>query len=284
MSQQHPVLVIHGGLTERAVKGRHLISVQESLHIKLESVFTKLNKGMSALEAVTLACAAMEDDPLYNAGYGSKIQSDGKIRMSASIMDGFSRRFGGCVNVEGVKNPIYLAHDLMKEKDRVLSGQGAARFAKERGLPFSSPFTPHQRAAFQNKKRGKSGTIGAVALDLRGRLAAGTSTGGKGFEYPFRVSDSPTCAGNFASAFCAVSATGTGEEIVEQAAASTLCAFVEAGLSLNQALNKLVSRSRRFDAEFGFIAVDRHGNFKVAQTTQHVIWGAANRRGIKLLK
>lgn len=284
MSHPHPVLVIHGGLTAKAVTGRRLKSLQNSLHVKLESVFSKLNRGMSAIEAVTLACAALEDDPLYNAGYGSKIQSDGKIRMSASIMDGYTRRFGGCVNVEGVKNPICLAHDLMKENDRVLSGEGAARFARERGLAFTSPFTPHQRASFLKKKREKSGTIGAVALDLRGRLAAGTSTGGKGFEYPFRVSDSPTCAGNFANGVCAVSATGLGEEIVEHAVAASLCAFLEAGWTLPRASSKLISRSRKFGAEFGFIALDRHGNYKVANTTHHVIWGAANRRGIKLMK
>lgn len=284
MSHPHPVLVIHGGLTSKALGGRKLKTLQHSLRVKLESVFAKLNRGMSAIEAVALACAELEDDPLYNAGLGSKIQSDGKIRMSASIMDGYTRRFGGCINVEGVKNPIYLAHDLMKEKDRVLSGEGAARFAREQGMAFASPYTPHQREAYQKKKRGKSGTIGAVALDLRGRLAAGTSTGGKGFEYPFRVSDSPTTAGNFANALCAVSATGTGEEIVEHAVASSLCAFVEAGLSLKKASHKLIARSRRFDAEFGFIAIDRHGDYKIAQTTPQVIWGAANRHGIKLFK
>lgn len=284
MSHSHPVLVIHGGLTAKALTGRRLKIMQISLHEKLDSVFSKLNRGMSAIEAVTLACAAMEDDPLYNAGCGSKIQSDGKIRMSASIMDGYTRRFGGCVNVEGVKNPVCLAHDLMKEKDRVLSGEGAARFARERGMAFASPYTAQRRALFQKKKRGKSGTIGAVALDLRGRLAAGNSTGGKGFEYPFRVSDSPTCAGNFANALCAVSATGNGEEIVEHSVASSLCAFVEAGLSLKVAARKLVARSRRFEAEFGFIALDRHGEYKVSKTVHHVIWGAANRHGIRLMK
>lgn len=284
MSHPHPVLVIHGGLSSKPVSGRNLRALQTSLHEKLESVFGKLNRGMSAIEAVTLACAAMEDDPLYNAGHGSKIQSDGKIRMSASVMDGYTRRFGGCVNVEGLKNPIHLAHDLMKERDRVLSGEGAAQFARERQMEFASPFTAHRRAQYLKKKRGKSGTIGAVALDSRGRLAAGTSTGGKGFEYPYRVSDSPTCAGNFATSLCAVSATGTGEEIVEQSVASSLCAFVEAGLSLKSASNKLIARSRRFDAEFGFIALDRHGKYIIARTTHYVIWGAANRQGIKLMR
>ncbi len=230
-----------------------------------------------------MACAALEDDPLYNAGYGSKLQSDGKVRMSASLMDGYTRKFAGCVNVEGVCNPIYLANALLKKNDRVLSGEGAKKFAREIGLTFRSPYTEHQRAAWKKKKLGKSGTVGAVALDSRGRLAAATSTGGKGFEYPYRVSDSPTCAGNFATSLCAVSATGTGEEIVEQAAASTLCAFMEAGLPLNQAVSKLVSRSRRFGAEFGLIAVDRHGNFKVAATDHTIVWGAASREGIKCL-
>lgn len=277
-----PVLLIHGGLTLRAPKGEKREKIVTSLNDILSEIYPKLQRGMSALEAVTQACALLEDDPLYNAGKGSKIQSDGKIRLSASIMDGERRRFGGCVNVEGVKNPIYLARALMKKKDRVLSGEGARRYARELGLKFASPYTEHQRAAYLKKKRGKSGTVGAIALDVKGRLAAGTSTGGKGFEYPFRVSDSPTSAGNFANDLCAVSCTGTGEEIVEQAAASTLCAFMEAGMSLDKAVETLMRRSRKFNAEFGVIAVDHKGNLRGASTKCALVWASADKNGFRI--
>lgn len=278
-----PVLVIHGGQGPH-IRGERLLAVQKSLRTKLEALYPKLRKGMSALEAVTLACMALEDDPLYNAGYGSKIQSDGKIRMSASIMDGHRRRFAGCVNVEGVKNPIRLARALLRREDRVLATLGARRLAKELGLEFASPFTQKQRENFLARKKGKKGTVGAVVLDAKGRLAAGTSTGGRGFEYPYRVSDSPTAAGNFANEFCAVSATGTGEEIVEQGAAATICAFMEAGMSLSEAVDKLVRRSRRFGADFGVIALDRKGNYKTVTTQGCIIWAGVAHEKMRFLR
>ncbi len=278
-----PVLVIHGGQGSK-VTGKRLADVQASLRIILEKIYPRLENGISALQAVTLACELLENDPLYNAGFGSKIQSDGKIRMSASIMDGEKRRFGGCINVEGVKNPIFLARALMKKKDRVLATVGAHRFAKELGLEFASPFTKHQRENYQKQKQGKSGTVGAVAVDSKGRLAAATSTGGRGFEYPFRVSDSPTSAGNFANEFCAVSATGTGEEIVEQAAASTICAFMEAGMPLEKAVGKVLQRSRRYGADYGVIAVDAKGNFRALTTKGSIVWAGANAEGMQFLK
>jgi L-asparaginase len=278
-----PVLVIHGGQGPH-IRGERLREVQNSLRTKLETLYPSLLKGMSALEAVTLACVAMENDPLYNAGYGSKIQSDGKIRMSASIMDGSRRRFAGCVNVEGVKNPIRLARVLLTREDRVLATLGAKRFAKESGLEFASAYTEKQLEKYRARKKGKKGTVGAVVLDSKGRLAAGTSTGGRGFEYPYRVSDSPTAAGNFANEFCAVSATGTGEEIVEQGASATICAFMEAGMTLDEAVNKLIRRARRFGADFGVIAVDRRGHFKSMTTKGCVIWAGVAHQKIRFTR
>lgn len=276
-----PVFLIHGGAGDKNLTG-----VRRELHLRsvstiLNLVYPRLEKGMSAVEAAAWACAQLEDDPLFNAGYGSKIQSDGKIRMSASLMDGTRRRFGGCVNVERVKNPIYLARALMKEKDRVLSGLGARQFAKQIGLKFASPYTTEQRSLFQKKKEGKSGTVGVVVLDTKGRMAAATSTGGRGYEFPFRVSDSPTTAGNFANEVCAVSATGTGEEIVEQAAAATVCAYVEVGMTLSKAVANVINKARELDSEFGLIALDRKGNYAASTTTKCLVWGAADRKGFK---
>jgi L-asparaginase len=252
----------------------------ESLTRILEQAWPLLARGGSAVTAVVRAVELLENDPLYNAGLGSKIQSDGRIRMSASLMDGRRIRFSGCVNVEGVKNPIRLAKVLQARDDRVLAGAGARQFAIEAGLPFASPFTAGARADFKRQQRGKSGTVGAVALDRKHHLAAATSTGGRGFEYPHRVSDSPTAAANFANHLGAVSATGVGEEIVEHAVAARICAFLEAGLSLRAAGQRVLVQARRDRAEFGWIALDHHGEIQAVTTTKTLIWAKATPEGV----
>ncbi len=270
-----PILLIHGGAGSRSVQGEKYFAYRESLQRILAKAYPLLHRGGSALKAVARAVELLEDDPLYNAGRGSKIQKDGQIRMSASIMDGDRRAFAGCVNVEGVKNPIRLAEKLLKEEDRVLAGEGARQFAKKLGLPFASPFTPRARADFTAKKSGKTGTVGAVAIDSRGRLAAATSTGGRGFEFPGRVSDSPTVAGNFANAHCALSATGVGEEIVDFALAATLCAQVAGGKSLTKASRGIQKEAEKAHASFGWIAIDFRGQVVADTTTETLIWASA---------
>ncbi|MBO0753318.1 MAG: isoaspartyl peptidase/L-asparaginase [Bradyrhizobiaceae bacterium] len=252
----------------------------ESLTRILEESYPLLVRGRNAVTVVVRAVELLENDPLYNAGLGSKIQSDGRIRMSASLMDGRRLRFSGCVNVEGVKNPVRLAELLQTRDDRVLAEAGARRLAREAGLTFSSPFTPRARGDFERRRKGKSGTVGAVALDREHHMAAATSTGGRGFEYPHRVSDTPTVAANFANRFGAVSATGVGEEIVEYAVAARICALLEAGLSVEAASRRLLTQVRRNRAEFGWIALDRHGRTQAVTTTKTLIWGQATPAGI----
>jgi len=184
------------------------------------------------------------------------------------------------LNVEGVKNPIRLAKLLQTRADRVLSEAGARQFAHERGLPFASPFTPGAGADFKRRQHGKSGTVGAVAVDRKHRLAAANSTGGRGFEYPHRVSDTPTVAATFANRLGAVSATGIGEEIVEHAVAARICAFLEAGLSLEAATQRVLTQVRRTRAQFGWIALDRRGPVQAVTTTKTLIWAQATPEGI----
>lgn len=269
-----PVLVIHGGAGSRILNIDQYRSYEASLRRILVDVYPKLLRGGSALTAAIRSVELLENDPLYNAGKGSKIQSDGRIRMSASVMDGSKQRFAGCVNVEGVKNPVRLAEALLRHEDRVLSGEGARRFAKKIGLPFSSPLTAHATAAFRARKSGKSGTVGAVALDSKGRLAAATSTGGRGFEAPHRVSDSPTVAGNFATEACAVSATGVGERIVEFSLASRICTMVDCGMSVKTAVGNVLREARACDAGFGLIALDRRGVVRAETATPLLIWAS----------
>jgi L-asparaginase len=275
-----PLLLVHGGAGTKAMdKERHRAYV-ESLKRILEQVYLPLARGGSAVTAVVRAVELLENDPLYNAGLGSKIQSDGRIRMSASLMDGRRLRFSGCLNVEGVKNPIRLAKLLQTRGDRVLAEAGARQFAREAGLQFASPFTPRARADFKRRRQGKLGTVGAVALDRKHRLAAATSTGGRGFEYPHRVSDTPTVAANFANRLGAVSVTGVGEEIVEHGVAARICAFLESGFSLKAATQRVLTEGRRYRAQFGWIALDRHGQVQAVTTTKTLIWAQATPAGI----
>jgi L-asparaginase len=275
-----PLLLIHGGAGAKAMDGERHRACVESLERILEQTWPLLARGGSAVTAVVRAVELLENDPLYNAGLGSKIQSDGKIRMSASLMDGRRLRFSGCVNVEGVKNPIRLAKRLQTREDRVLAEAGARQFARESGLPFASPFTPLARADFKRRRQGKSGTVGAVALDRKHHLAAATSTGGRGFEYPHRVSDTPTVAANFANRFGAVSATGVGEEIMEHAVAARICTFLESGLSLEAASQRVLAQARRDRVQFGWIALDRHGEVQAVTATKTLIWAEAAPDGI----
>ena len=274
-----PVLLIHGGAGSVTPDGERAELFRVSLQRIVRSVYPKLLRGSSAVSAVVAAVSMLEDDPLYNAGRGSKIQSDGVIRMSASVMDGEARRFAGCVNVFKVRNPIQLARLLLKEDDRVLEGNHAERYAKGAGLQFRSPYTKERREAFDRAKRGFSGTVGAVVLDSKGRLAAATSTGGKGMEFPGRVSDTPTVAANFANRHCAVSATGTGEEIVEFGTAASLCGLVEHGLDFERSAAGIIRSAKRDSRRFGFIAVDRRGRIFAQTATKHLIWASAGPDG-----
>jgi L-asparaginase len=275
-----PLLLVHGGASAKAMNEERHRAYVESLKRILEQTYPLLARGGSAVTAVVRAVELLENDPLYNAGFGSKIQSDGKIRMSASLMDGRRLRFSGCVNVEGVKNPIRLAKRLQARADRVLAEAGARSFAREAGLPFASAFTPRARADFERRRDGKSGTVGAVALDRKHHLAAATSTGGRGFEFPHRVSDTPTVAANFANHLGAVSATGVGEEIVEHAVAARICVLLESGLSLKEATQRVLTQARRNRAQFGWIALDRHGQVQAVTTTRTLIWAQATPAGI----
>jgi len=182
--------------------------------------------------------------------------------------------------VEGVKNPIRLAKHLQTRDDRVLAEAGARQFAREAGLSFASPFTPRARADFKRGRQRKTGTVGAVALDRKHHLAAATSTGGRGFEYPHRVSDTPTVAATFANRLGAVSATGVGEEIVEHAVAARICAFLEAGFSLKAATQRVLAQVRRNRAQFGWIALDCHGQMQAVTATKTLIWAQATPAGI----
>ena len=254
-------IIIHGGFFSESDQSHDVkIAKQNSLKEIAKTSFEFL-KNHSAEETVVHAVKLLEDDLLYNAGMGSQIQSDGKIRMSASLMNGKTQKFSGVINIENVKNPIEVAQVLMKEDDRVLGGNGAKKYATENDFEDFSTEIPQRRKEYEAKlNAGGKGTVGCVALDREGRLAAATSTGGKGFELVGRISDSATVAGNFANEYCAVSCTGVGEDIVSNATAAKIVIRVTDGFSLNDAIEKTFTELKEIDGFAGAIAIDKNGN------------------------
>lgn len=254
-------IIIHGGFfSESSTDDKTKFAKQEAIKSIVQKSFDYL-KGHDAVEAVAYAVSLLEDDPLFNAGLGSQIQSDGKIRMSAALMDGVTEKMSGVINIEEVKNPIMVAKKLMPYDDRILGGEGAIAFARKNGFEPYSTETPERRADYEKKKASKGlGTVGCVAIDSEGTLAAATSTGGKGFEMVGRISDSATVAGNYANAYCAVSCTGVGEDIVSNATAAKIVTRVTDGMPIAEAFKKTFNELKPYDGFCGAIAVDHKGN------------------------
>ncbi len=254
-------IIIHGGFFSESDQSHEVKTAKQNSLKKIAGKAFEFLKTHSAEDTVVFAVSLLENDDLYNAGIGSQIQSDGKIRMSASLMNGENQKFSGVINIEEVKNPIEVAKVLMKEDDRVLGGFGAKKYAAENGFADFSTEIPQRRKEYEAKlKNGGKGTVGCVALDKNGHLAAATSTGGKGFEIVGRISDSATVAGNFANKFAAVSCTGVGEDIVSNATASKIVTRVTDGISLEKAFEKTFSELKEIDGFAGAIAIDHQGN------------------------
>jgi len=254
-------IIIHGGFfSESSTNHETKVAKQQAL-LRIAKDSYEFLKSNSALETVVYAVSQLEDDELFNAGIGSQIQSDGKIRMSASLMDGSTQKMSGVINIEEVKNPVQVAQLLMDSEDKVLGGDGATAFARKLGFDVFSTEIPQRRTEYESKKVPTgTGTVGCVALDQHGKIAVATSTGGKGFEIPGRVSDSATVAGNYANAFCGVSLTGVGEDIVSGAVAAKIVTRVTDGFTIQKAFEKTFEELKPFDGFAGAIAIDAQGN------------------------
>lgn len=266
-----PRLIIHGGLSNHPPSAAKKEQLCGALRLIAEQSSAFLQTH-SALETVIYAVSLLEDAPLFNAGTGSKLQSDGAIRMSASVMEGHSQRFAGIINIRDVKNPVQVAARLLEYDDRILAGDGALAFARSQGFPPYNPETPKRRRNYEERRAGKGGTVGAVACDAQGRLAAATSTGGKGFEIPGRVSDSATTAGNYANAFAAVSCTGIGEDIVDMALAARIVIRVADGLPLARACDTSIAETASQEGHAGLIALDADGHMHQAAVKPYLAY------------
>lgn len=268
-----PKLVIHGGAGSLEGKLHKKRIFAAALKEIILATWPVLLQG-GARSAVLCGVRMLEDNPVFNAGTGSRLQADGVIRMSAAIMDSSDGIFSAVINIQDIQHPIEAADLLNSEKHTVLSGAGACRFAVQRKFPFYDPVTLPRIREYRRRLHGESGTVGVVALDAAGVIAAGTSTGGMGNETVGRVSDSPTVAGTYATVFAGASATGRGEDIVNLAAAARLVTMVEGGLPLPQAIDKLMQVARAGEHKFGLIGIDHRGNIVADTTTDEIFYAA----------
>jgi L-asparaginase len=254
-------IIIHGGFFSESSTNHETKLAKQKALVQIVKESYDFLKTHSGLETVVYAVTLLEDNELFNAGIGSQIQSDGKIRMSAAIMDGETQKMSGVINIEEVKNPIQVAKVLMDEDDRVLGGSGATNYARMKGFGVFSTEIPQRKIEYEAKlKSTGTGTVGCVALDQNGKIAVATSTGGKGFEIPGRISDSATVAGNYANSLCGVSLTGVGEDIVSNATAAKIVTRVTDGFTLQEAFTKTFSELKPYDGFAGAIAIDNKGN------------------------
>ena len=274
-------VIIHGGFfSESSTSHETKLAKQASMKNIVAKAYDFL-QSHSAMETVVYAVTLLEDDELYNAGIGSQIQSDGKIRLSASLMDGQKSKFSGVINLQDVKNPILVAEMLQHEEDNVLAGEGANAFALQKNVPAYNVETPQRRSEYEAKKASDGkGTVGCVAIDAEGRIAAATSTGGKGFERVGRVSDSATAAGNYANEFCGVSCTGVGEDIVNAAVAAKIVTRVTDGMPIGEAFAKTFAELKVFDGFAGAIAIDKAGHIFHQDSHPSMVFASADGESI----
>jgi beta-aspartyl-peptidase (threonine type) len=280
-----PALAVHGGAgVMRADKpgARHRAVLREAL----EAGYELLVDGKTSLDAVAAAVVILEDSPLFNAGRGSSFNSAGEIEMDASIMDGATLRAGAVAAVRRIRNPVLAARAVMEKTRHVLlAGHGAERFARTQGLKLERPeyfHTARRLSALKRNRISYHGTVGAVALDAHGNLAAATSTGGYTGKLPGRVGDSPLIgAGTYAdNRACAVSGTGLGEAFIRAAVGHDVCArMLYMRASLGAAARAALQSVANLGGDGGLIAVDRRGNVAMPFNSQGMFRACIDRRG-----
>lgn len=267
-------LIIHGGFFSESNTNQEVKKAKQDALREIVTLGHKYLETHTALQTVVYTVRLLEDCDLFNAGTGSQIQSDGRIRLSASLMDGKTQKFSGVINIEDIRNPICLAEKLMEYDDRVLSGKGANDFAANNGVEYYNPEIPQRRKEYEKKLSDsiRLGTVGCVALDIYGDIAAATSTGGKGFEIPGRVSDSATTAGNYANAFAGISCTGVGEDITSGSVATKIVTRVTDGMPLSVATAKTLDEMKPYDGFAGIIGISNNGDIYHADTHPYMVW------------
>jgi L-asparaginase / beta-aspartyl-peptidase len=300
-ANQNFTLVVHGGAGDYSdVTPERLAAKRAAMTKAIEAGYQILAKGGKSLDAVEATIRVMEDSGVFDAGRGTDYTADGEPELDASIMDGKTLGAGAVASVKHIANPISLARLVMeKTPHALLVGDGAEQFAKSQGVELVSPFyffNADEWKRYQELKttepKTKSmelpvpkvyGTVGAVALDQAGNLAAGTSTGGTAWKMPGRVGDSPLIgAGTYASNdSCAISATGVGEYFIRNVVAADICARVRyLRISLEQAATDVVMKELVAQhGEGGIIGLDPEGHSAMIFNTNGMMRGVVGADG-----
>lgn len=272
-----PAIALHGGagIARRGDFER----CRKVLALALEAGYEALKKKTS-LDAVSAVVVVLEDSGLFNAGRGSCTTSEGRVEMDASIMDGGERRAGAVACVSRIRNPVLAARAVMERTRHVLLvGKGAEDFSRKRKLERAAP-------AYFKPKEKSVGTVGCVALDRDGHLAAATSTGGYAGKLPGRVGDSPLIgAGNYADdRTCAVSGTGIGEMFIRSALAHNVSArMLYLGEPLATAAARALREVPKLNGHGGLVAVDRRGNVAMPFNSEIMYRAAIDSRGKRVI-
>jgi beta-aspartyl-peptidase (threonine type) len=289
------VLLVHGGagkLTREVIGSQKEAECKAALEEALRLGHQVLKTGGTSLHAVEAAVRSLEDCPLFNAGRGACFNSEGKHELDACIMDGITRKAGAIAAITNAKNPISVARAVMERSSHVLlSGEGANRFATSNGaeLVEQSYFaTELQRNYWQNVQTmnspspaEKHGTVGAVAVDAHGNLAAATSTGGTVNKLPGRIGDTPIVgAGTYADNLVAASGTGQGEYFIRFAICHEIASMIKyARISLDEAAKQAIRIVQQAGGDGGIIAIDKDGNFSMPFNTEGMYRGYITKDG-----
>lgn len=273
------VIVIHGGAGNASrtdINEQQQIEYKEKLNEALKIGENILTSGGTCIEAIEKTINFLEDCPLFNAGKGAVFTHEGKNELDASIMQGWDLNAGAVAGVSNIKNPISAAIKVMNESKHVMmSGNGASEFAKQKGIKIVDPeyfYTEDRWKSLQNAlKSKKHGTVGCVALDKYGNIAAGTSTGGMTNKQYNRIGDSPIIgAGTYANnKTCAISATGHGEFFIRYTVAHDISALIEyKNMTLNDAAELVINKKLvNAGGAGGIIGVDSKGNVSMSFNT-----------------
>ena len=284
-------LIVHGGAGD-IQPGRHDLSLAGSRDAVLAG-WDILKNGGSALDAAQRAVMALEDNLNFNAGTGSTLNANGEAELDAGMMDGATLDVGAIAGVKQIKNPILLARLVLKSSHVLLMGQGAEQFAQEEGMALCRPeelVTAAQRERWRNGYRPgdgvgvaagedaaeKHGTVGAVAIDSAGHIAAATSTGGMANKHPGRIGDTPLVGCGFYAedGLGGVSSTGHGEYFMRLLLARRACEFLAHGMSAQAAAEAAIRLlGERLGGDGGLILIDRQGQVGFAHNTPHMSFG-----------
>jgi L-asparaginase len=278
------IVLIHGGAGPQDPSADGIGRANDALAQIAREAMALILAGKPLTRVACYCLQKLEDDPQFNAGIGSALQSDGVPRLSASLMNGEKQSFSGVIGATAIPYPSLLVEALQTRRAKVITHPGTELLARELKIPIHSNITEKRALRWLSimQKEGyfpkytECDTVGVVIRDQKGNLVAASSTGGRGHEFPGRVGDTPTVAGNYASKHAAVAVTGHGEQITNDAVAARIETRIRDGVPLEKACRRTFKEGCRNKRRYGWITVSRRGHWGVAYTTQYmpyVVWG-----------